>query len=98
MYIDTKYSGSTNNVKILAVPHASIESYEKLSYSKLEEIATENGGFVIDYQEPDKENYKYVGNGYIHQDYKEGKYDLLFTYKGKIAYFIELSLTKEWEE
>ena len=28
-------------------------------------------------------------------DYPEGKYDILFTYKGKLAYFINISETKE---
>ena len=96
MYIDTTYTG--NDVKILAVPHKTVEEYEKLSLSKLEELANDNGGFILDYQTPDANNYKYVGNGYINMDYPEGKYDLLFTYKGKLAYFIELTLTKEETE
>lgn len=94
-YIDTKYSGSNSDVKIIVTPHKTVEEYEKLSLSKLEELANENGGFVLDYQTPEEDNYKYVGNGFVHQDYKEGKYDALFTYKGKLAYFIGLSLTKE---
>ena len=94
-YIDTKYSGSSNDVKILVTPHKTVEELEKLSLSQLEELANENGGFVIDYKTPEEDNYKYVGNGYIHQDYPEGKYDILFYYKQELVYFIELSLTKE---
>ena len=94
-YIDTKYSGSSNDVKILVTPHKTVEELEKLSLSQLEELANENGGFVIDYKTPEEDNYKYVGEGYVHQDYKEGKYDILFTYKGKLAYFININLTKE---
>ena len=94
-YIDSAYEGE--DVKILAVPHKTVDEYLKLSYDELEELALDNGGFVIDYQTPDKENNKYVGNGYINMDYPEGKYDILFTYKGKVVYFIELSLTKEEE-
>ena len=94
-YIDTNYSGSTDDVKILIVPHKTVEELEKMSYSQLEELANENGGFVLDYKTPEADNYKYVGNGYVNADYPEGKYDILFTYKGKLAYFINIEETKE---
>ena len=66
-----------------------------MSFTELEELATENGGFVLDYTTPDVNNYSYVGNGYVNQDYSEGKYDILFTYKGKLAYFININETIE---
>ena len=94
-YIDTKYSKSVDDVKIVVTPHKTVEELEKLSLSKLEELATENGGFVLDYKTPEADNYKYVGEGYVNMDYPEGKYDILFTYKGKLAYFINVNLTKE---
>ena len=97
-YIDTAYAGNNSDVKIMAVPHDSVEAYQKLSLTELEELATSKGCFVIDYQTPEADNYKYVGNGYINMDYPEGKYDILFTYKGKLAYFVEVSLTKETDE
>ena len=95
MYIDTKYTGSESDVKILITPHQTIEEFQKLSLTQLEEITNEKGGCVIEYQTPEEDNYKYVGNGHIHQDYPEGKYDILFYYKQELVYFIELSLTKE---
>ena len=94
-YIDTKYSKPVDDVKIIVTPHKTVEELEKLTLSQLEELANENGGFVLDYKTPEEDNHKYVGEGYVHQDYKEGKYDILFTYKGKIAYFININLTKE---
>lgn len=94
-YIDTKYSGAESDVKILITPHKTVEELEKMSLSKLEELANDNGGYVIDYKTPEADNYKYVGNGYVNMDYPEGKYDILFTYKGKLAYFININLTKE---
>ena len=94
-YIDTKYSRNVDDVKILVVPHKEIEEKEKMSYSKLVELATENGGFVLDYKTPEEDNYKYVGEGYVNMDYPEGKYDILFTYKSKLAYYINVNLTKE---
>ena len=94
-YIDTKYSKAASDVKVLVTPHKTVEELEKMSYSKLEELATNNGGFVLDFNTPDAQNYMYFGNGYVHMDYPEGKYDILFTYKGKLAYFININLTKE---
>ena len=95
MYIDTQYNGSANNVKILITPHRTVEELENMSLSQLEALANDNGGYVIDYQTPETDNYKYVGNGYVNVDYPEGKYDILFTYKGKLAYFININETKE---
>lgn len=96
LYIDTKYDKKASDVKIMITPHKTVEELEKMSLSQLEDLANENGGNVIEYQTPDTDNFKYVGNGLIvTQDYKEGKYDILFTYKGKLAYFINVNLTKE---
>ena len=97
-YIDTKYSKSASDVKILVTPHKTVEELEKMSYSQLEELATNNGGFVLDYNTPDSDNHMYLGEGYVHMDYPEGKYDILFTYKGKLAYFININETKEPSE
>ena len=97
-YIDTKFSGAESDVKILITPHKTVEELEKMSLSKLEELANDNGGYVIDYKTPEADNYKYVGNGYVNMDYPEGKYDILFTYKGKLSYFINVNLTKETNE
>ena len=93
-YLDTKYTGSIDDVKILVVPHMTVDKYEEKTYTELEELALEKG-FVMDYAEPDSENYNYIGNNYVNMDYEEGKYDILFTYKNKIAYFITIDLIKE---
>ena len=93
-YIDTPYYGAPDDVKILAVPHKVVEDYLMMTSTELEEYASENG-FVMDYMMPEEDNYKYVGSNYISMDYPEGKYDLLFMYKGKLVYYICLSLTKE---
>ena len=96
-YIDTKYEGPAEDIKILITPHKVIEELQKMSLTQLEEFASENGGYVIDYQTPDEENYKYVGEGYVNLDYPEGKYNILFAYKGKLVYYICIDLTKEEE-
>ena len=94
-YVDTKYTGSPSDVKIVVVPHSNMNELELLSLAQLEELATEKGGFVLDYKTPEEDNHKYIGNGYVGPDYPVGKYDILFTYKGKIAYFINVELAKE---
>ncbi len=93
-YIDTKYAGDVENVKILVTPHKTVEAYEKMSSSDLTSLAEEKG-FVLNYQTPDAEQHKYVGEGYVNIDYPEGQYDILFMYKGKLAYYINISETKE---
>ena len=90
MYLDTKYNGSTSNVKVLITPHKTVEELEKMSISELTTLAEEKGA-VLDYQTPDEENSKYIGDPYVNADYPEGKYDILFTYKGKLAYFINVN-------
>ena len=95
MYIDTKYSKSEEDVKILITPHRTVEELEKLSYAELEQLVIENGGAFIDYGKPQEDNYKFVGSGYVNADFPEGEYDILFTYKGKLAYFININETKE---
>ena len=93
-YIDTKYYGAPDDVEILAVPHKPVEDYLNMSKTELEEFATEKG-FVMEYRMPEEDNHKYVGSSYINMDNPEGKYDILFSYKGKLVYYICIDLTKE---
>ncbi len=94
-YIDTKYVDATSDIKIMVLPHKTVEEYEKMSLSQLQDLATSNGGFVLDYQIPDGGNHNYIGNGIIGMNAKEGKYDVIFTYQEKIAYFIDINITAE---
>ena len=68
-----------------------------MTITELTTLAEEKGT-IIEYKKPDVEQHKYVGNGYVNMDYPEGKYDILFTYKDKLAYFINIDLTKETTE
>ena len=95
IYLDTKYAGNTKNVDIVLAPHKTVEEWEKMTKVEVMEYALQNGGYTIVYETPDAENYKYVNNGYVNEDYPAGAYDLLFFYKDKLAYFVNLSLTKE---
>ncbi len=94
-YIDTRYTGSNDDVKIMVAPHKTVEEYEIMSLYNMSEIAINNGGFVLEYKTPQEDMYKYVGEGYVHQDYPEGKYDILITYKGKLAYYLTINEIKE---
>ncbi len=94
-YLDTAYEGSNKAIEIIVAPHRPVEEFEKMSLPELNEFAYENGGFALAYQKPDEENYKYLGEGYVNMDFPEGKYDILFTFEGKLAYFVEVTLTKE---
>ena len=94
IYLDTKYAGDENDIWILVVPHKEISELEKMDFDDLQYLAQEKGS-VMNYTTPEEFNYKYVNEGYVSMDYPTGKYDILFTYKEKIAYFIEVSLTKE---
>lgn len=93
-YIDTKYSGDENDVRIYIIPHKAIEEIEKMNSDDLELYAFENGS-VTNYLTPDSDNYKFSAETYVNQDLPEGKYDILFSYKGKVAYFININETKE---
>ncbi len=97
MYLDTKYVGDNENVKVLITPHKTIPEYDKMTVDDLVLLAEEKGG-SLEYTAPDFENYNYIGDPYVSLDYDEGKYDILFVYKGKVAYFININLTKEIEE
>ena len=93
-YIDTNYKGSLDNVRIYITPHKTVEEYEKMNVTELFDLADEKGT-IIEYKTPETDNYKYVGEGYVNRDYPEGKYDILFTYKGKLAYCININESKE---
>ena len=94
VYLKTDYKEANENIKIYVIPHKTVEEIEKMSNTKLEELASEKGT-IIEYNTPDKENNNYVGEGYVNMDNPIGKYDLLFLYKNKLTYYINLDLEKE---
>lgn len=54
-----------------------------MTFSELTSLATDNGGFVLDYIIPDTNNYKYVGENFVNYDYPKGKYDIFLLIKKK---------------
>ena len=93
-YIDTPYVGPLARLSVFVVPYKPIEEYQELSFKKLLETANEKG-FNLTIDHIDKDNYNYMGEGYVNLDYPEGKYVILFLYEQKIAYFVQIDLTKE---
>ena len=97
VYADTVYSGPDEAVKIVLAPQKAADEYEKMSFDELAEFALSNGGAVIDWQTPDEENYKYIGEGYVNADFPAGAYDLIFTCNGEPAYYISLTVSENPE-
>ena len=95
-YIDTKYAGNDMDVKIFIVPHKKIEEYNKMSYEDINKIAMEKGT-IMDYVKPNDKDHKFVNECYVNGDYPTGKYDILFMYNYKLAYFINIELSNEYE-
>ena len=93
-YIDTPYVGPLAKLDVFVVPYKPIEEYQNMSFKKILELANEKG-FNLSIDNIDKDNYFYAGEGYVNMDYSEGKYDILFLYDQKIAYFLQIDLTKE---
>ena len=93
-YIKASYKGNEKDVKILVVPQKTIEEYDRLTTIELTDLAVEKG-FLLDYKKPKKSNNYYVGANHVNANLPEGKYDILFTYKGEIAYFININMVKE---
>ena len=100
IYIDTEYSGPVEDVKIIAAPHQVAKVWEKMSPEELLQAGqTENGGFIMEYHQPQTDNHNFIGEQYVSLDHgKAGKYDILFIYKDKPAYFVVIDMTLEAPE
>ena len=94
IYVDTKYAGPLVNLDFFITPHHTMAEYEKMSFNDLLQLAKEKGAW-INYDHRDEEFPTYIADPYISEDNKEGKYDILFLYKQKIAYYIVIDLKKE---
>ena len=93
-YMDTKYSGKPEDVKIFVVPLMKKKELREISYADLKQKAEQNG-FMIDYQKPDEANYKYVGENSVSEDKQAGQFDIVVTYKKKVAYYMDMIVSIE---
>ena len=93
LYLDTKYDGEDSNIKILLVPHNSIEEFDNKEFSLIEKLASEEG-YILNYVKPTEENNKYIGSMDLNNSSPEGYYDILFIYNNKIAYYLVINLKK----
>lgn len=89
-YLDTDYISETDDVKVVCLPHHPFDEYTDMSF---DEIA-EGAAFIETFygQVDDTSCFDpYV----FSEDFSEGDYDVLFTYKGKIVYYTIITLTPE---
>lgn len=89
-YLDTDYISETDDVKVVCLPHHPFDEYADMSFDEI----TEGAAFVETFyvQEPDVECF----NPYVFsENFTEGDYDILFTYKGEIVYYTVITLTSE---
>jgi len=90
-YLDTDYRApESEDVKVVCVPHRDFAEYEKMSFDAIAEKAAFTEIFTE--QPADASCFDpYVSS----EDFKEGDFDVLFTYQGEIVYYIVINLTPE---
>ncbi len=90
-YLDTDYrKPDSEDVKVLCVKHRPYSEYSDISFDSLLEEAAFTETFTE--QPADASCFDpYV----FSENFGEGNYDVLFTYKGEIVYYIVIQLTPE---
>ena len=90
-YLDTDYNNpDSEDVKIICLPHRAFEEYKKMTFDEMTEKAAFVETFTV--QEADTACFDpYV----FSEDFGEGDYDVLFTFKGEIVYYLIINLTSE---
>lgn len=91
IYLDSTYTGSNSDLKFFIAKHRNIEEYSEIDMSNLEKYAL--GGGIHEYDTPDKNDNNWLVELGTSTGDETGKYDLIFVYKGKIAYFMVFELT-----
>ena len=91
-YLDTDYSDAdSEDVKVICLPHRAFTEYEKTSFEDI----TENAAFVETFYGMEEPDYACFDPYVFSEDFTEGDYDILFTFKGEIAYYVVINLTSE---
>ncbi len=92
-FLDTTYSNpDSEDVKVVCLPHRDFAEYEKMSFDEIAEKAA----FVEIFtgmEDADSACFE----PYVSSDFEPGDYDVLFTYKGEITYYIVINFTPEIE-
>ena len=91
-------TGNTEDLKIICLPHREMADYILKSADELTQIAETEGAFV-NASGPDTERDNEIVDFYVGpiDERKAGSYDILFVYKGKLAYYLPIELSKPAE-
>lgn len=91
-------TGSTEDLKIICLPHREVADYILKSADELTQIAETEGAYV-NASGPDTERDNEIVDFYVGpiDERKAGSYDILFVYKGKVAYYLPIELSKPAE-
>ena len=91
-------TGNTEDLKIICLPHREMADYILKSADELTQIAETEGAYV-NASGPDTERDNEIVDFYVGpiDERKAGSYDILFVYKGKLAYYLPIELSKPAE-
>ena len=91
-------TGNTEDLKIICLPHREMADYIFKSADELTQIAETEGAYV-NASGPDAERDNEIVDFYVGpiEERKAGSYDILFVYKGKLAYYLPIELSKPAE-
>lgn len=91
-------TGNTEDLKIICLPHREMADYILKSADELTQIAETDGAYV-NASGPDTERDNEIVDFYVGpiDERKAGSYDILFVYKGKLAYYLPIELSKPAE-
>ena len=91
-------TGNTEDLKIICLPHREMADYILKSADELTQIAETEGAYV-NASGPDAERDNEIVDFYVGpiEERKAGSYDILFVYKGKLAYYLPIELSKPAE-
>ena len=91
-------TGNTEDLKIICLPHREMADYILKSADELTQIAETEGAYV-NASGPDAERDNEIVDFYVGpiEERKAGSYDIIFVYKGKLAYYLPIELSKPAE-
>lgn len=100
-YYDTKFDvgGNPGQLRIIALPHRVLKSYENASYDALVSEAKNKGFFIeITSKSTDKSDKGFVGENYVNADNPAGNFDILLMNGKTICYCFVIRITAELVE
>ena len=89
--IKQAFNVNFERVCLICLPHRAFTEYEKTSFEDI----TENAAFVETFYGMEEPDYACFDPYVFSEDFTEGDYDILFTFKGEIAYYVVINLTSE---